>query len=103
MKTYTICGSMRFAEAMMETALELELYHHMNVLQCVYNVRAVPVTETELSALGAAHRKKIDLSDAIYVMDVDGYIGEAVRAEIAYAKEKGIEVLYHSAFRKKQG
>lgn len=39
MKTITICGSMRFSEEMKEVALDLEIHHNMNVLQCVYNIQ----------------------------------------------------------------
>lgn len=42
------------------------------------------------------HHKKIDMSDLVYVFDKDGYIGESVNEEIRYAKNEGIDVLYHS-------
>lgn len=41
--------------------------------------------------------KKIDLSDGIYVINIDGYIGESVKKEIEYAKMHEKEVLYHCA------
>ena len=44
--------------------------------------------------LGEIHLSKIDLSDAIFVVNVGGYIGEAVTAEIEYAKQKGKEIIY---------
>ena len=44
--------------------------------------------------LGELHRIKIDLSDAIFVVNVDGYIGESVKKEIEYAKQKGKEIFY---------
>ena len=36
MKTYTICGSMRFAEDMKKIAYDLEVSKGYNILQCVY-------------------------------------------------------------------
>lgn len=39
-------------------------------------------------------RIKIDLSDAIFVVNVGGYIGKSTEAEIEYAREKGKEILY---------
>ena len=33
------------------------------------------------------HRTKIDLSDAIFVVNVDSYIRESTRGEIVYAKK----------------
>jgi hypothetical protein len=44
--------------------------------------------------LDVTHRKKIDLSDAIYVINVNGYIGDSTFNEIKYAKSKGKEVIY---------
>ena len=44
--------------------------------------------------LGEIHLSKIDLSDAIFVVNVGGYIGQAVAAEIEYAKQKGKEIIY---------
>ena len=36
MKTYTICGSMRFSKQMQEIAFYLETQKGFNILQCVY-------------------------------------------------------------------
>ena len=41
------------------------------------------------------HKIKIDLSDAIYVVNVGGYIGSSTKNEIEYAKNCGKEVIYH--------
>lgn len=43
----------------------------------------------------AAHYKKIDLSDAIYIVNIGGYIGQSVTEEIAYAKSRGKEIVFH--------
>ena len=40
------------------------------------------------------HKRKIDMADAIFVVNVDGYIGESTKSEIEYAKEHGKEVFY---------
>lgn len=96
MKTYTICGSMRFAKQMQQIAWKLECEDGLNVLQCVYDDGEKSPTEQEKENLAAAHYRKIDLSDGIYVVDIDGYIGESVRNEIDYAKRNGKEIHYHS-------
>ena len=101
MKTVTLCGSMRFEAQMQTIALELETRYGMNVLQCVYNPKKAELTGSDLDALAAAHYRKIDLSEAIYVVDLDGYVGESVRREIVYAEERGKEILYHSAWSRK--
>lgn len=40
------------------------------------------------------HKRKIDMADAIFVINVGGYIGESTRSEIEYAKANGKEVRY---------
>ena len=40
------------------------------------------------------HKRKIDMADAIYVINVDGYIGESTRSEIEYALRNGKKVYY---------
>ena len=40
------------------------------------------------------HKRKIDMADAIYVINKDGYIGSSTKSEIAYAKEAYIPVRY---------
>ncbi|MBO5088220.1 MAG: hypothetical protein J6C01_06050 [Lachnospiraceae bacterium] len=98
MKTVTICGSMRFSEEMKKIALELETHHGFSVLQCTYNPQAITISDIEKDAIVSAHLRKIDLSDAIYVLDIDEYIGESVKEEIEYAKSKGKDVIFHTTF-----
>ena len=38
--------------------------------------------------------KKIDLSDAIYVINAGGYIGSSTKLEIEYAKSHNKEIIY---------
>ncbi|MBQ1348927.1 MAG: hypothetical protein IIY58_06215, partial [Aeriscardovia sp.] len=40
------------------------------------------------------HKRKIDMADEIFVINVGGYIGESTRGEIAYAKKTGKAVRY---------
>jgi len=100
MKTVTICGSMKFEKEMQEIAFLLETKHDFNVLQCVYNVDDLEISEKELVSLEKAHFRKIELSDAIYVVDIQGYIGNQVSKEIEYAKSKGKKVILHSDYSK---
>ncbi|MBR4291380.1 MAG: hypothetical protein IKT52_12205 [Oscillospiraceae bacterium] len=95
MKTYTICGSMRFEKEMQQAAYYLETQKGCNILQCVYTSGSATPTQEDLQKLQAAHYAKIDLSDGIYVLNIGGYIGSAVRDEIEYAKAHGKEVIYH--------
>ena len=40
------------------------------------------------------HKRKIDMSDEIFVINVGGYIGNSTKSEIEYAKAHGKEVKY---------
>ena len=40
------------------------------------------------------HKRKIDMADAIFVINVDGYIGQSTKSEIEYAIMKGKRVDY---------
>lgn len=99
MKTVTICGSMKFKKEMQKIAFWLETKHNMNVLQCVYNIDDLDITPTERVSLENAHYRRIELSDAIYVVDIQGYIGNQISKEIEFAKSKGKEVIFHSQWR----
>lgn len=95
MKTYTICGSMRFEKEMKKAAYYLEAQKGYNILQCVYCPDNITPTEAELKNLEEAHYRKIASSDGIYVVNINGYIGKSVQAEIEYAKKLNKEILYH--------
>ena len=94
-KVVTICGSMRFAKEMMQIATELEKKHGWCVIQCVYGVDKNTTTDEEMQNIVNCHWKKIDISDAIYVVNIGGYIGTATTNEINYALQHGKEVIYH--------
>lgn len=95
MKTVTICASMRFADEMIKIAMRLETDYGYCVLQPVYDFDRKVLSGGELARIKAAHYKKIDLSDAVYIVNIGGYIGQSVAEEIAYAKEHGKEILFH--------
>lgn len=99
MKTITICGSMKFQKEMQKIAFDLESKHNMNVLQCVYNIENEDISEAQRNALTKAHYRKIEISDAIYVVDIQGYIGDSVSEEIQFARTKGKEIILHSEYK----
>lgn len=96
MEIVTICGSMKFSTEMKKVAFELESTYGYNVLQCVYNELNKEIDSEMFEKLKRAHYSKIDLSDIIYVVDVDGYIGESVKNEIEYAKNHHKKILFYS-------
>lgn len=40
------------------------------------------------------HKRKIDMADSIFVVNVGGYIGESTKSEIEYAKKNNKAVNY---------
>ena len=94
MKVITICGSLRFQKEMMTVAEELALEGNC-VLTPVYSISEnLKKTEEQLENLKEAHFKRIELSDSIYVINKDNYIGKSTKLEIEYAKKLGKEIIY---------
>ncbi|WP_206154830.1 hypothetical protein [Clostridium muellerianum] len=84
---------MRFSREMIQISEELELKDGYAVIQCVYIVDGKKYGGLDTELLGKIHRRKIDISDAIYVVNVNGYIGNSTRNEIEYARSLGKEIL----------
>lgn len=94
-KIITICGSMKFSNDIMKIATELETEKGYCVLQPVYNTENKSYNDNELNNLVNAHLQKIDISDAIYVVNIGGYIGKSVSGEIEFAKNHNKEIFYY--------
>ncbi len=95
MEVITICGSMKFKNDMLILAEELAIKGYC-VLTPVFEVKERSVTKDQLQKMREAHFKRIELSDSILVMNVDGYIGENTKLEIQYAKSINKKVLYYT-------
>lgn len=53
------------------------------------------VTSEMISSLKAAHKERIKMADAIFVINKDGYIGDSTISEIEYAKSLNKEIDYY--------
>ena len=74
MKIITLCGSLKFQKEMMEIAEKVALDGNC-ILTPVYPVLDnIKRTEEQLVKLKEAHFKRIELSDAILVINVNNYI-----------------------------
>lgn len=89
---------MRFENEMQRIAFELETKHRFNVLQYIYGLKKEKLTSVDMTILEEAQLNRIELSDAIYVVDIDGYIGNMTKKEMEYAKEHGKEIILHSKY-----
>ena len=94
-KVVTICGSIRFWDKMQEMSEKLELEKGYAVIGVTPHVMERDFTPQEEDLLDELHKIKIDISDAIYVVNVGGYIGNSTRNEIEYATNLGKEILYY--------
>ena len=93
MKIVTLCGSMRFQKEMRKITQKLEIDEGYLVIQCVYFDSDDTISEEARKKLGEIHYKKIEMSDAFYVVNVNGYIGDATKKEVEYAKSLQKEIL----------
>lgn len=95
----TLCGSTRFSDAFRTEKLRLTLEGAI-VLDIGCNtksdddLRGIVDIDAAKRRLDVLHFRKIDISDWILVLNVDGYIGESTRGEIAYASRYGVPVVY---------
>lgn len=92
----TLCGSTRFMDEFHKANVELTLQGHV-VYSVATSVKGdFQPTEEQKQLLDLVHLKKIDNSDAIFVIDQDGYIGDSTRREILWAKLSNKKVIYQS-------
>jgi len=93
----TLCGSTRFRQAFADWNARLTLQGYIVLTVGVFEHKdGIQLTAAQKAALDALHKDKIAISDEILVLDVDGYIGESTRSEIAFAQARGIPVRYQS-------
>ena len=103
-----LCGSTRF-RAEFEAANERETLAGHIVLAPGCFSRSTPeeadrgifrgCTEEQKLGLDELHKRKIDLADEVFVVNVGGYIGDSTRSEIDYAKKLGKPVRWLEAIR----
>lgn len=97
-KIVTLCGSTRFIDEFQNQMLKWTLDGYI-----VLSVGAVTSSDTDLINQGVLtvekkieldelHKRKIDLADTVFVINVGGYVGDSTRSEIEYALRHHIPV-----------
>ena len=82
MKIITLCGSLKFKKKMMQTAEKMALEGNC-ILTPVYPVlENCKRTDEQLKKLKEEHFKRIELADAILVVNVNNYIGDSTNLDI---------------------
>ena len=92
----TLCGSTRFKEQFMAVQKKLTLEGNIVISVGLFGHSGDDEVWTPgmKEMLDNMHKRKIDMADAIYVINVGGYIGESTRSEIEYALRNGKRVYY---------
>lgn len=96
----TLCGSTRFKEQFEEIQRKLTLDGFLVISVGVFshleeNSQEWLDNETK-QMLDDLHKVKIRMSDAIYVINVDQYIGNSTKNEIEFANSFGLPVFYYT-------
>ena len=105
-KVITLCGSTRFKDEFMEAqkrltlegniVISVGLFGHSGDNEVWENMDEGTLTKTK-EMLDDMHKRKIDMADEIFVINVGGYIGSSTRSEIDYAVAAGKPVHYLEA------
>ena len=103
-KVVTLCGSTRFKEQFMEAqkrltlegniVISVGLFGHAGDQEVWDGMDEGTLSKTK-EMLDDMHKRKIDMADEIYVINVGGYVGDSTRSEIQYAEAHGKPVRYY--------
>ena len=95
-RVITLCGSTRFKDAFTEAQKRLTLDGCIVISVGLFGHSGDDEVWTEgtKAMLDDMHKRKIDMADEIFVINVGGYIGSSTRSEIDYALSTGKTVRY---------
>ena len=89
----TLCGSMRFREEFERLSAQLTLAGNVVLTPVSLESTFHPSAE-ERERLGRIHLQKVDMADEVFVVNVDGHVGESTRGEIDRARARGLRVTF---------
>lgn len=97
-KKVCYCGSLRVAmDAFKKAEYDAVLRGEIALLPCCMfvDIQREYGAESDYKAMADdLHKRKIDICDEVFVLNVGGYIGESTRSEIEYAIHIGKPVKY---------
>ena len=96
-RVITLCGSTRFKDAFIEAQKRLTLEGNIVISVGLFGHSGDGEVWTEgtKDMLDDMHKRKIDMADEIFVINVGGYIGSSTKSEIEYAEKAGKVVDYY--------
>lgn len=95
-KIITLCGSTKFKEAFLKVQKDLTLQGNIVISVGLFGHSGDNEvwTNNTKEMLDDMHKRKIDMADEIFVINVGGYIGTSTQSEIDYAISLGKIVKY---------
>ena len=93
-KIITLCGSTRFKNVFMEVQKKLTLEGNIVISVGCFGHTGDKLSDEQKLMLDDMHKKKIDIADEIFVINVGGYIGSSTKSEIKYAREQGKKISF---------
>lgn len=93
-KVITLCGSTKFKDEFMRVQKELTLKGYIVISVGCFGHLGDVFTDEQKIMLDDMHKRKIDMADEIFVVNVGGYIGKSTRSEIEYAEAHNKKVNY---------
>ena len=94
-KIITLCGSVKFKDEFLKVQEKLTLKGNIVLTPNFFkSIKKEDINKETKEMLDSMHKQKIDMSDEILVINLDGYIGESTRNEIKYAQKNGKKVYY---------
>ncbi len=95
-KIITLCGSTKFKDAFLAEQKRLTLEGNIVISVGLFGHSGDEEvwSESTKEMLDDMHKRKIDLADEIFVINVWGYIGSSTLSEIEYAINTGKSVKY---------
>ena len=95
-KVVTLCGSTKFKDQFYEAQKKLTLEGCIVISVGLFGHSGDTEVFTEgvKTMLDDMHKRKIDMADEIFVINVGGYIGSSTSSEIEYAKQHNKKVNY---------
>jgi len=93
----TLCGSVKFKKRFEEVNQSLERAGWIVLSVADFNHESFHTFEKDIKEkLDILHKVKINISEAIFVIDVNTYVGESTKSEIDYAKQKDKQIYWFS-------
>lgn len=91
-----LCGSTKFKEEFLEVNKAFTLEGAIILMPGVFRHSGDKITDEEKTKLDMLHKYKIIMSDAIYVINKNNYIGQSTKKEIEFAKALNKPIYYYN-------